>query len=65
VKFSKCEFEECERKETCERYTKAVGSVINFKAICPDYEYRWYEPDKEKMKEIELKPTVKNIDTST
>jgi hypothetical protein len=55
VQFAKCEFDKCEKKEICERFTKAKGAVVNFKVICLDYDYKWYVPDEEKIKELESK----------
>lgn len=42
--FAKCEFKECDKKDTCERFLKAEACEINFKVICYNLGYKWYVP---------------------
>ncbi len=39
--LSKCEYKECEKYNTCGR-AKENGTVIDFKNVCPNYNYKWY-----------------------
>jgi hypothetical protein len=39
--LSKCDYKECEKFNTCAR-PHEQGELINFKAICPNNDYKWY-----------------------
>ncbi len=39
--LSKCDCKECEKLNTCTR-PHEQGELINFKAICPNNDYKWY-----------------------
>jgi hypothetical protein len=39
--LSRCEYIECEKYNSCGR-TKENGTVIDFKNICPNHNYKWY-----------------------
>lgn len=62
MKITRCEHNECEKKETCKRYLAENVALVNFKAICGmglgrrhiDYEWYWEDKDKvNKLSEIE------------
>jgi hypothetical protein len=39
--LSKCEYKECDKYNGCVR-AKEQGTVIDFKNICPNHNYKWY-----------------------
>jgi len=39
--LSRCEYKECEKYTSCGRVSEG-GTIINFKQICPNQNYKWY-----------------------
>jgi hypothetical protein len=55
---SKCEFDGCDKKDNCERFVNATGTVINFKEICYKHNYKWIMKIKE---EEEVEECIKEL----
>ena len=58
---SKCEFDGCDKKDNCDRFVNATGTVINFKEICFKYNYKRIMKIKEDVIEEE---TIKELDST-
>jgi len=61
MQFAKCEFKECDKKDVCERYTIAVGSVVNFKPICYELDYRWHVPVEVRLEEVKTEDANEDV----
>jgi hypothetical protein len=61
LRFAKCEYDKCVKKDNCERFVKATADVVNYKNICGQWNnYRWYEPiEKEIIEKIEGEENIK------
>ena len=49
--FAKCEHNDCIKKDNCDRYINATAFVVNYKAICYEPDYKWYEPIEKEIVE--------------
>ena len=47
MNVSKCEYNDCNRRNNCHRFVNGEGTVINFKVICYMQSYQWYMPIKD------------------
>ena len=39
--LSRCEYKECENYNSCGRVNEN-GTIIDFKQICPNHDFKWY-----------------------